>query len=286
MSHIAKMRNPKNPVVFFDIEQKGSKLGRVVMELYADVTPKCAENFRCLCTGEKGKGKCGKPLHYKGSKFHRVIPKFMIQGGDFTAGNGSGGESIYGKNFRDENFKLQHSQVGMLSMANAGPNTNGSQFFITTSTPKHLNGKHTVFGKVIEGYNFIQAVEKVKTNRQDAPLQPVVIADCGEIKSKPAPKAAAAPAAAAAGAPAAKPAAAAAAAAEEPKKKKKAKRAREEDEQPTKMRKVGEAGERKPVIPPNAPTLLEHVQIVEPPAALREMVRSRAHALTKKHKKH
>eukprot|EP00920_Eleutheroschizon_duboscqi_P001668 GHVT01004178.1.p2 GENE.GHVT01004178.1~~GHVT01004178.1.p2 ORF type:complete len:173 (+),score=12.28 GHVT01004178.1:1464-1982(+) len=137
-----------NPRVFFDISIDGRPAGRLEFELFAKDAPRCAENFRALCTGEKGMGTSGKPLHYKGCGFHRIIPQFMCQGGDFTKGNGTGGESIYGEKFADEPFVHKHSTPFLLSMANAGPNTNGSQFFITTASCSWLDGKHVVFGKV------------------------------------------------------------------------------------------------------------------------------------------
>mmetsp|Transcript_15529 Transcript_15529/g.42427 ORF Transcript_15529/g.42427 Transcript_15529/m.42427 type:complete len:202 (-) Transcript_15529:59-664(-) len=166
--------------VFFDITIGGEGVGRIIMELRADVVPKTAENFRCLCTGEKGVGKSGKPLHFKGSKFHRVIPGFMCQGGDFTYGNGTGGESIYGEKFHDENFTLKHTGPGILSMANAGPNTNGSQFFLCTDQTSHLDGKHVVFGSVVEGMPVVKKIETVGS--QDGKTKsPVVIADCGML---------------------------------------------------------------------------------------------------------
>ncbi|KAK6136089.1 hypothetical protein DH2020_030194 [Rehmannia glutinosa] len=171
------MRNPK---VFFDILIGNAKSGRVVMELFADKTPKTAENFRALCTGELGIGASGKPLHYKGSKFHRIIPNFMCQGGDFTRGNGTGGESIYGSKFADENFVLRHTEPGLLSMANSGPNTNGSQFFITTAKTSWLDGKHVVFGKVVDGYSVVKEMEKVGSDGGST-SSPVVIEDCGQI---------------------------------------------------------------------------------------------------------
>jgi len=168
------------PRVYFDINIGGQPAGRIVMELYSDVAPRTAENFRALCTGEKGVGKSGKALHYKGSTFHRVIPQFMLQGGDFTRGNGTGGESIYGEKFEDENFKEKHTGPGILSMANAGPNTNGSQFFICTVKTSWLDGKHVVFGRVIEGLDVVQAVEKVGSS-SGATTKPVTIADSGQL---------------------------------------------------------------------------------------------------------
>ena len=148
------------------------------MELYADVVPGTAENFRCLCTGEKGVGKMGKPLHFKGSKFHRVINEFMAQGGDFTAGNGTGGESIYGAKFKDENFNIKHYGRGCLSMANAGPNTNGSQFFLCFIQTQWLDGKHVVFGGVTEGMEVLDILESVGSET-GATSKPCVISDCG-----------------------------------------------------------------------------------------------------------
>ena len=169
-----------NPQVFFDITVGGQNAGRIVMELYADKTPKTAENFRALCTGEKGVGKSGKPLHFKGSSFHRVITEFMAQGGDFTAGNGTGGESIYGMKFPDENFTVKHTKRGDLSMANAGPNTNGSQFFLCFIPCNWLDGKHCVFGSVVDGFPVLDALEAVgsQTGQTRAPC---VIADCGQL---------------------------------------------------------------------------------------------------------
>ncbi|XP_058187426.1 peptidyl-prolyl cis-trans isomerase CYP40-like [Rhododendron vialii] len=169
------------PRCFLDVSIGGELEGRIVVELYNDVVPKTAGNFRALCTGEKGIGpNTGVPLHFKGSHFHRIIKGFMIQGGDISAGNGSGGESIYGLEFEDENFQLKHERRGMLSMANAGPNTNGSQFFITTRAP-HLDGKHVVFGKVIKGLEVVRSIEHVHTGENDYPTLDVIIVDCGEI---------------------------------------------------------------------------------------------------------
>merc|ERR1711998_579878 len=169
-----------NPVVFFDVSIGGAPAGRIEMTLRADVVPKTAENFRALCTGEKGTGRSGKALHFKGSAFHRVINNFMCQGGDFTRGNGTGGESIYGEKFADENFQLKHTGPGVLSMANAGPNTNGSQFFLCTVKTDWLDGKHVVFGKVAGGMDVIKAIEAVGSQSGQC-SQKVVIADCGQL---------------------------------------------------------------------------------------------------------
>merc|ERR1711915_872616 len=161
------------PKVYFEMTAGGEKLGKITWELRADVVPKTAENFRQLCTGEPGFG-------YKGSSFHRVIPQFMCQGGDFTNHNGTGGESIYGMKFPDENFKLKHQGEGILSMANAGKNTNGSQFFICTVETAWLDGAHCVFGKVTKGMDVVKSIERVGS-QSGKTAKPVVIADCGQL---------------------------------------------------------------------------------------------------------
>jgi len=188
-STAAPMDTNDRPRVFFDISMDEQPAGRVVFQLFADVVPKTAENFRCLCTGERGRSRSsGKKLTFEGSKFHRIIPGFMCQGGDFTRGDGTGGESIYGSKFEDENFQLSHMGAGTLSMANAGPGTNGSQFFICLKKTSHLDGKHVVFGQVIEGLDIVKAMEACgsdsgKTSKKvvieksgqvggDAPVQP------------------------------------------------------------------------------------------------------------------
>lgn len=184
----------EQPNVFFDIVMGEDYIGRITFKLYFNFVPKTAENFRSLCTGEKGKGNSGKPLHYKDSIFHRIIPKFMLQGGDFTKFDGTGGESIYGEKFEDEPYLSppasqqehgkhgKHSRPGLLSMANAGPGTNGSQFFITTEPAAHLDGKHVVFGEVLEGMDVVRQLENVET-KSDRPKQDCRIANCGELGS-------------------------------------------------------------------------------------------------------
>jgi peptidylprolyl isomerase len=173
--------NPANPQVFFDVTIGGDSAGRITMELFNDTVPKTADNFKQLCTGAKSKK--NRALYYKGTRFHRVIPGFMCQGGDTTNGDGTGGESIYGVKFQDESFKGKagrHFGTGTLSMANSGPNTNGSQFFLCTADTPWLDGKHVVFGQVVDGYHVLQAIENVGSSSGRV-SRAVTIHDCGEI---------------------------------------------------------------------------------------------------------
>ncbi|KAK9140086.1 hypothetical protein Scep_009767 [Stephania cephalantha] len=174
------MVKQKNPLVFLDVSIDRGPAEKIVIELFSDVVPKTAENFRALCTGEKGTGaSTGKPLHFKGSTFHRIIKGFMAQGGDFSKHDGTGGESINGGKFADENFKLFHDVPGLLSMANAGRDTNGSQFFITFKAAHHLDGKHVVFGKVVKGIDVVRQIEQVGS-ASGKPVCIVKIVNCGE----------------------------------------------------------------------------------------------------------
>jgi len=172
-------KNPLNPIVFFDITIGGVNAGRVTMELFADKCPKTAENFRQFCTGEYRKSET--PLGYKSAPFHRVIKDFMIQGGDFLKGDGTGRASIYGDKFDDENFELKHKTAGLLSMANSGANANGCQFFITCNKCEWLDGKHVVFGQVIDGLLTVRKIEHVATVANNKPKLPVVISQCGQL---------------------------------------------------------------------------------------------------------
>ncbi|XP_011407702.2 PREDICTED: peptidyl-prolyl cis-trans isomerase G-like, partial [Amphimedon queenslandica] len=170
------------PRCFFDISINSVPSGRIVFELFVNDAPKTCENFRCLCTGEKGEGKTTfKPLHYKGTPIHRIVKGFIVQGGDFVKGDGSGGESIYGGFFKDENLNLKHDRPFLLSMANKGSDTNGSQFFITTRPAPHLDGVHVVFGAVVSGFQFVTQIENQKVDTKNHPYADIRISNSGEL---------------------------------------------------------------------------------------------------------
>jgi len=178
MSFSRPTPNPINPRVWMDISANGNHIGRLTFELYADACPKTAENFRSLCTGERGG-----MYYYKGAPFHRVIPGFMLQGGDFTRGNGTGGESIYGRTFPDETFQGKcgrHFGFGTLSMANAGPDTNGSQFFICVADTQWLDGKHVVFGALEQGTDVVKQIERYGS-QSGTPSVDIRISNCGQV---------------------------------------------------------------------------------------------------------
>lgn len=168
-----------NPVVFLDVSIGGNIIGRIKIELFAHLVPKTAENFRQFCTGEFKRN--GIPQGYKNASFHRVIKDFMVQGGDFMRGDGTGSISIYGDRFADEGFTMNHSGPGLVSMANSGPNTNGSQFFITCAPCDFLDGKHVVFGRVIEGLSVVSKIEETSVGHQNRPKLPVIITECGQM---------------------------------------------------------------------------------------------------------
>ncbi|KAL0945885.1 hypothetical protein HGRIS_012169 [Hohenbuehelia grisea] len=173
------MSSTTRPIVFMDVNIGETPAGRIKMELFSDIVPKTAENFRQLCTGEYRVN--SRPQGYKNATFHRVVPNFMCQGGDFLKGDGTGSFSIYGDKFPDENFKEKHTGPGLLSMANSGPNTNGCQFFITTAPCDFLDGKHVVFGRVIDGMLTLRKIENVPTGANSRPKLAVKIVECGEM---------------------------------------------------------------------------------------------------------
>merc|ERR1719183_2424569 len=173
--------------VYLEVEISSVNIGRMIFKLYQNICPRTVENFRSLCTGERGTGLMTKlPLHFKGAKFHRIIAGFMCQGGDFELGDGRGGESIYGGKFSDEagGLALRHAKRGLLSMANSGKDTNGSQFFILFKPAHHLNNKHCVFGELVEGHATLDAIEGVKTQSDDRPIAPILVAKCGQLERR------------------------------------------------------------------------------------------------------